>query len=470
MLTSLRARLWLTYALIVGVVIAVLGAALILYLIGNPAESRHELERLRLISLLIVQRSAALDLPAGRLDEAGVLAALERVDQTFNARIILLDTGGQVLVDTRAELAPALPGLARWGNRRPNALPLLRDATGRLWLVAVHTDDQGRTLVVTAPRPRTAVLSVLRDEFFTPFAQAIGLALLLALGLAFWVARWVAAPLQRMAGAAREVASHPLDAQVQPIPLEGPQEVRQLGRAFNEMTARVVASQRSQRDFVANVSHELKTPLTSIQGFAQAILDGTVDDEESLQQAAGVILSESGRMHRLVLDLLDLARMDAGTAAFERQQLDLTAILDGILEKLSPQAHEAGVGLQKTYTRLPAMDGDGDRLAQVFTNLVDNAIQHTPQGGEVRISGTEQAGWVEVAVSDGGPGIPSQSFDRIFERFYQIDDSRSGGDRRGAGLGLAIAREIVLAHGGQITASNQPDSGAIFVVKLPVRP
>lgn len=453
-----------------GVVIAVIGAALILYLVRNPAESRQELERLRLVNLLIVQRSAALDLPPGQLDEAGVLPALQRVDQAFNARIILLDANSQVLADTRAGLAPALPGLARLESRRPNALPFLRDATGRLWLIAVHTDDQGRTLVVTAPRPRTAVMSVLRDEFFSPFVQAVGLALLLALGLAFWVARWVAAPLQRMARAAREVAGHPLDAQVGPIPLEGPREVQELGQAFNEMTARVTASQRSQRDFVANVSHELKTPLTSIQGFAQAILDGTAGEVQSRKQAAEVILAESGRMHRLVLDLLDLARMDAGTAIFERQPLNLGAILDGLLKKLSPQASEAEVELCKDYAGLPTIEGDGDRLAQVFTNLIDNAIQQTPPGGEIRISAEARAGWVEVAVIDGGPGIPPPALERIFERFYQVDASRPGGARRGAGLGLAIAREIVHAHGGQITAKNGPDSGAIFVVKLPLQP
>ena len=470
MFTSLRTRLWLTYALIVGVVVAVVGAALILYLISNPAESRQELERLRLISLLIVQRSAVLDLPDGRLEDTGVLAALERVDQTLNARIILLDPNGVVLADTRAGLAPALPGLARLPNRRPNSLPFLQDSVGRLWLMASHTDDQGRILVVAAPRPRTPILSVLRDEFFSPFAQAIGLALLLSLALAFWIARWVAAPLQRMAAAAREVASHPLDMQVQPILLDGPQEVRVLGNAFNEMTARVIASRQSQRDFVANVSHELKTPLTSIQGFAQAILDGTAADELTRQQAAGVILAESGRMHRLVLELLDLARMDAGMAAFERQRLDLGAILDGVLEKFSPHVAQTGVHLKKTFQALPPIEGDGDRLAQVFTNLVDNAIQHTPPGGEVQLSAEVKAGWLEVAVADAGRGIPPEALERIFERFYQLDASRSGGGQRGTGLGLAIAREIIRTHRGQLSAHNQTDSGAVFVVKLPLLP
>ena len=468
MFSSLRARLWLTYALIVGVVLAIVAAALTLYLISNPAESRRELERLRLISLLVVQRSAGLDLSAFSPDDSRLPAALERFDQILNARILLLDSQGSLMADSRASRAAALIGLSRLAGRLSNALPYIRDAAGRTWLVAVRQEEPGWTLVVASPRPRPAVLSILRDEFFTPMAQAAGVALILALLLAFWIARWVAAPLQRMADAARVVAADPLDAQVLPIPLDGPDEVRVLGTAFNEMTARVVASQRSQRDFVANVSHELKTPLTSIQGFAQAILDGTAGDEPSRQQAAGVILAESGRMHRLVLDLLDLARLDAGTTVFERQRLDLAAILDRVLEKFSPLAGNAGVTLAKAYAGLPPVEGDGDRLAQVFTNLVDNAIQHTPAGRQVRLEADGGAEWVVVSVIDEGPGIPVEAHQRIFERFYQIDPSRSGGNRRGAGLGLAIAREIILAHGGQISVLSQSDSGAAFVVKLPV--
>ena len=142
---------------------------------------------------------------------------------------------------------------------------------------------------------------------------------------------------------------------------------------------------KSQRDFVANVSHELKTPLTSVQGFAQAILDGTADTPESHQQAARVIYNEAGSMHRMVLDLLDLARLDAGTLELQCAPVDLPALLNNIAEKFSPQAHAAGVSIQVESAALPAVMGDGDRLAQVFSNLVDNALKHTPAGGTITL-------------------------------------------------------------------------------------
>ncbi len=332
--------------------------------------------------------------------------------------------------------------------------------------------DNGDFLVVAAPRPKIQVLSILRDEFAVPFVQAGGAALILALVLAFWIAKWVAAPLQRMAITARSLAASRSLANSESIPLEGPDEVKELGKAFNEMVHRVQASQQSQRDFVANVSHELKTPLTSIQGFAQAILDGAVQSEQSLHQAAQVIYDESGRMHRMVVELLDLARLDSGIAEFERLSVDLSAVLQAVHEKFQPIAQQARVELRLQIDVLPEIRGDGDRLAQVFTNLVDNAIKFTPAGGVVTLSSQVADDWVWISVEDGGPGIPPAERERIFERFYQTDKSRRGDRTRGVGLGLAIAREIIQAHGGSISIRDPQDAnssahGSVFVVKIP---
>ena len=258
-----------------------------------------------------------------------------------------------------------------------------------------------------------------------------------------------------------------------PIPLEGPAEVKELGKAFNEMVHRVQASQQSQRDFVANVSHELKTPLTSIQGFAQAILDGAVPNEQSLHQAAQVIYDESSRMHRMVVELLDLARLDSGIAEIERLPVNLNTLLQAIYEKFQPIAQQAQVTLRLHLGVLPEIQGDGDRLAQVFTNLVDNAIKFTPPGGTVTLSSQVTDDCVYLSVEDGGPGIPAGERERIFERFYQTDKSRRGDRTRGVGLGLAIAREIIQAHGGAISigepaASKSSAYGSVFVVKIPL--
>jgi two-component system sensor histidine kinase ResE len=188
------------------------------------------------------------------------------------------------------------------------------------------------------------------------------------------------------------------------------------------MNNRVQTSRKSQRDFVANVSHELKTPLTSIQGFAQAILDGTADTPEAQQQAARVIYDEAGSMHRMVLDLLDLARLDAGTLELQRAAVNLPDLLNSIAEKFTPQAHAAGVSISVESANLPALMGDGDRLAQVFSNLVDNALKHTPAGGLVTLrvrltdpttspgAGSE----IQVDVADTGAGIPPEALPHIF--------------------------------------------------------
>jgi signal transduction histidine kinase len=322
----------------------------------------------------------------------------------------------------------------------------------------------GNILLVAAPRPRLAGLSLFADELLPLFLQGGVIALLLSLVLAFMIARWVADPLQKMLSAARTV---PAEA-IQPIQPGGPREVQEVMRAFNVMVQRVQASQRSQRDFVANVSHELKTPLTSIQGFAQAILDGTADTPDARRQAAQVIQGEAARMHRMVLDLLDLARLDAGTADLNMQPFDLKLLLDGIAEKFAPLAERAGVTMTVQADSLPRIVADGDRLAQVFTNLVDNALKFTPPGGKVTLEACGDAEAVEINVTDTGAGISPEAVNHIFDRFYQADASRARRERQGAGLGLAIAREIMGAHGGKISVRSQLGQGSVFTVSLPV--
>jgi signal transduction histidine kinase len=459
MFNSLRARLWLTYVFLVGVVLVVIGAALVTFLIRYPEEDRLAVQRLGLLSTIIIQQAQNLqNTPPDRLQ-----LLVERADNLFNVRVVVLDPQGDTLADSRSVSEAPLPGTALLDNRS-GTLPLFRDARRKAWLYSVHTFQSGSYLVLAVPRPKLPIARILQSEFSAPFRRAGLLAIGLALILAVLIARWVSAPLQRIASAARQAAS----GEYHPISLEGPSEARDLAKAFNEMTGRVIASQQSQRDFVANVSHELKTPLTSIQGFAQAILDGTVEKPDELHQAAEVIYAESGRMHRLVLNLLDLARLDAGTADLERKFLDLNELLDGVVEKFALLARNAHVQITKDWDNLPLIQGDADKLSQVFTNLVDNAIKHTPAGGKVSLKSGVVESQIEVSVVDTGPGISPEDMPRIFERFYQTDKSRRGGSGRGVGLGLAIAYEIVQAHGGSLEVYNNSPQGSVFVVKLSV--
>jgi two-component system sensor histidine kinase ResE len=245
------------------------------------------------------------------------------------------------------------------------------------------------------------------------------------------------------------------------------------------MAQQVRASRDAQRDFVANVSHELKTPLTSIQGYSQAITDGTAADDESIRRSAGIIHDEAERMGRMVSELLDLARIESGQAVMRQEPVDLRSLLENVVEQFRLRAEEAEIDLLAKLADLPPTTGDGDRLAQVFTNLMDNAFKHTPTGGKVTVkaetltpSGVRRwkKAWhraIEVAVSDSGKGIPPEDLSRVFERFYQVDKARK--HTGSVGLGLAITREIVEAHGGSIKAESIVGLGTRFSVVLPVR-
>lgn len=450
-MSSLRSRLWLSYAALIVTALSVVAIVLLVYLIRNPLAYRQTLERVRAAEKLILKR------PADFISSSDT-ELLARTAELFDVRMIVYSPDGNVLRDTYADAEVLQLPKEGFFKRK---LPATRDAAGRLWLYSRSTLSDGNILLVAAPRPKVAGLSLFADELMPLFLQGGAIALLLSLVLAFALARWVADPLQNMLSAARAM---PSDA-AKPVEPRGPREVQDVMRAFNSMVTRVRSSQVSQREFVANVSHELKTPLTSIQGFAQAILDGTADTPESRQQAAQVIYNESGRMHRLALDLLDLARLDAGTADLQMSPLDLTVLLNAIAEKFSPLAARAGVTVAAQSEALPTLTGDGDRLAQVLTNLVDNAIKFTPAGGQVTLAARQDGADILIEVRDTGRGISPDALQHVFDRFYQEDASRA---RHGAGLGLAIAKEIVAAHGGKISVRSQLGQGTVFSVRLPL--
>ncbi len=463
MFNSLRARLLLTYLGLGGVVLLIVGVTLLVYVVRNPLPVRQTQARLHAILTEARNLERIQTLPAE--DWASLL---QRADQAQDVRFIILNQRGEILIDSRGGSEPVLRGIRIPRRLQQDPTRILsgnfQAADNTVWLYALRTLGDGRFIAAATPRPSIPWRAIIRDDLLPPFIQGGLVALALAVLLPIFMSRWVSAPLQRMAESVHGFAK----GEYKPIPLTGPNEVRALAGAFNEMTEQVHASRQSQVDFVANVSHELKTPLTSIQGFAQALLDGTANDPATIQQSAEIISDEAGRMHRLVIDLLDLARLDGGTAIFQRAPLDMAALLQTIAQRLTPQAQEKQIDLQLTVDALPAMVGDGDRLAQVFTNLLDNALKHTPEGGVVAVRAQYAGGLVETAIADSGPGIPPGEQVRIFERFYQLDKSRAGGRGRGMGLGLTIANEIIQAHGGTIRIHSKPGQGSIFVVQLPV--
>jgi len=235
------------------------------------------------------------------------------------------------------------------------------------------------------------------------------------------------------------------------------------------MSHRVQESQQSQRDFISDVSHELKTPLTSIQGFSTAILDGTASTANEINHSAEIISIESQRMLGMVNELLTLARLEGKVEKIERQPTNLTALLNGVIEKLTPSANQGQVSLKSTISDLPLIDVDPEGSTRIFLNLVDNAIKFSPPGSEVIISGEIQSGEVIIHISDKGQGIPVKEQPKIFNRFYQVDRSRKGGSGKSSGLGLTIAREIARSHDGDITVKSVEGIGTTFTVHLPLK-
>jgi signal transduction histidine kinase len=226
-------------------------------------------------------------------------------------------------------------------------------------------------------------------------------------------------------------------------------------------------SQQTLRDFLANISHELKTPLTSIRGFSEAVLDGTLDDPEGIRRSARIINDESGRVLRLVEELLDLSRIESGQISMRKEPLRLDELFEHLSVLFAMRAEESGVRLEINNATTSRVEGDFDRLEQVLNNLLDNAFHHTRAGGLVRVTARDlHQGAVQVSVSDNGVGISSDDLPHLFDRFYRARNSTNGA-RKGHGLGLSISREIVRAHGGEIWATSEEGRGTTFVFTLP---
>jgi two-component system phosphate regulon sensor histidine kinase PhoR len=220
-----------------------------------------------------------------------------------------------------------------------------------------------------------------------------------------------------------------------------------------------------RRDFVANVSHELRTPLTAIKGYVEALLDGPADEEET-KRFLEVIVRHSSRMERLVKDLLRLARLDAKQETLERASCDVQQLFRGVVADLAPVIDAKR---QRVSIEVPAehsgVSADPAKLHDIVRNLVENAVNYSPDDAEIQLTAARQDGQFTITVTDSGPGIPAEDLARVFERFYRVDKSRSRPG--GTGLGLAIVRHLVDLHGGTATAANRPEGGAEFTVKLP---
>ncbi|HEY3810345.1 MAG TPA: HAMP domain-containing sensor histidine kinase, partial [Acidimicrobiales bacterium] len=399
-----------------------------------------------------------------------LLVALKSTLRLEGSAVVALRPSGALFDPTTPRVKPALPGGLVAANLDPAAL--LRGATvsgTKGGLVYAAVPYQSQVQILGAPRDVVQVVVLTRSPPSALegaglwFVVASLVILLVAVAVAHRLGRRFIRPLEATQAVTSRIAGGDLDARVPDPPGTDP-ELGELAASVNAMATSLAQAKGAERQFLLSVSHDLRTPLTSIRGFAEAIEDGTVVD---IPAAASVIASEAARLERLVGDLLALATLEARRFTLQLRPFDLAPAVATTAAGFAPAAAELGLSLvvDNGHPRAVMATADPDRLAQVTANLIENALRYATH--EVRVATANGAGRSELWVSDDGPGIAAGDLPRVFERLFV---SRPRADRPiGSGLGLAIVAELVEAMGGSVRAESPlgPQGGTRMVVSLP---
>jgi signal transduction histidine kinase len=377
----------------------------------------------------------------------GVLDGGQPVPAAGRLAFALADQNGLLLVS----LLPNLPA----GRRAPEALVQQGEPV----------EIDGRTVGWVLTPGEDFALTPQELAYLERTNQALWLAALGAVTVALLVgvllARSLSRPLRALTAAARRMAGGDLH---QSVPAAGQDEIGELGRAFNQMSQAVSDANRQRRQMTADIAHDLRTPLTVISGYVESMQDGVLAPSP---ERLSLIQKEIERLQRMVEDLRTLAHADAGELGLYRQPCDPGALLRQCAASHQHTAERQQVTLRvEVAPDLAPVLVDEGRMAQVLDNLVSNALRYTPAGGSIRLAALPGQGGLLLTVQDSGAGIAPADLPHIFERFYRADKSRSEQDGA-SGLGLAIARAIVQAHGGKISAESQPGQGTLFKIWLP---
>jgi two-component system sensor histidine kinase BaeS len=407
-----------------------------------------------------------------RAESAGIALLYERQAGVGNISRSNLELP---LRGDRVFWVPAVPGASLLAGPLPevpsSAVPLAELLGGKLPTFDLHVRSGaylGVGQVVRLARLPAGALVVARPEsalrsswleLAWKLALAFGIGIPVAGALVVYFSRRIVRPIESLTAAADEVAAGRYDI-VLPERTGG-SEVERLAARFGEMTAKLAESEELSRRFLMSVSHELRTPLTAIRGHVAALREGVVDEEEARRRSLEVIAEEAVRLERLVGDVLDLAKLDARRFALLREEVDMRALCKRAYATFAEEARARDIEYKLSLGTDAVLITDGDRVLQIVTNLLANALHWTPPGGRVDLDLGGRDGEVTVAVTDTGPGIPPEERERIFRPF------RSG-DGGGTGLGLTIARELALALGGRLELDSEPGRGSRFVFVLPV--
>jgi signal transduction histidine kinase len=376
----------------------------------------------------------------------GIQPIMNHIANLYGQHIILTDAGGTVVADSEGKLL---------GQQRP-------DLAG----ITISLPPAGGTLgtLYVSTLPSTDPISLW--YLFGPIKQYVLWGCLIAGGIALAItlilSRRILSPIKALTTAARGLGEGDLS---QRVHVKDKSEVGELAQAFNSMASNLERAEQLQRNMVADVAHELRTPLSNLRGYLEAVRDGLIkpdaDTIRSLDEEA-ILLS------RLVDDLQELSLAEAGKLKLACQVEDISELINQAIAAVRAQAEAKGVSVTTDLPdELPSVNIDSYQISQVLHNLLDNAVAHTAKGDSITVTAEQQSKWVEVAVIDTGEGIPAEDLPNIFERFYRVDKSRTRATG-GSGLGLTIAKRLVEAHGGKIEAQSEPGKGSRFTFTIPI--
>ena len=386
-----------------------------------------------------------------RFNPLGLQQAIENASSFYGWRVIVNDPHGRLVADSHHDLDTPLfdPSPTM---RRINILTGGRPVAS-VW-ISVHAEPEGAGS--PEPRPSRLVDDLNRSPMWSGLAAGLGGVLLVTL-----LSRSVLTPVRALGRAARGLGAGDLTHRV-----EGPghDEIGDLSRTFNAMAEGLEIAESRRRDLMADIAHELRTPLSNIQGYLEAVRDGIVEPDEETNDT---IYQQARQLSRLIEDLRVLALAEAGALRLELAETSMGNLLKETVDAFRPRVQSRGLLLNVHIDEhLPTVVADRARIAQVVGNLIDNAITHSPEGGIISVTGEPIGGSsVRVSVADTGPGIPPGEIDMVFERLYRTDPSRSRatGD---AGLGLTIAKQLIEAHRGAIRVESRVGEGSRFIFEL----
>jgi signal transduction histidine kinase len=443
-------------------------AALFLWLLGRsdrPITMRSPQRALRFVAvdlMTALETDPHLDLDAYVRDQFGRLAW----------RVFVVRPDGRVAKNRDFTVPPQLLDAAQTAthDQRPPLSPRpLERLGGRL----VRLRSEGQAIAVVGIAPGEGPWTPIFREYGPPLAIAATVLLVAgAAGIALFVLRPARRRIRTLQAAAEALGAGNSGVRA---PESGGDEVAALARSFNQMAAdlearvrELKASDRLRRQLLADVSHELMTPLTAMRGYLETLaLPAAVPDDETRDRYVRVVTEETLRLESIVGDLLDLARLEGGGPVLHREAVAVDWLFARVAERHEVAMRERSIQLDRSIAPgAERVDGDARRLEQVLQNLAANAVRHTPPGGRIALSAEPRAGRIAILVSDTGAGIAAEHLPFVFDRFYKADASRAQGNGMGSGLGLSIVKAIVEGHGGQISVSSAPGSGATFEIVL----